>query len=993
LFVIPVVILVLVWRHLMVADERSVSRAVVRLAAVGGIGALAGVIVLAPFRLGPVGAWDFYRQAARTYTVTSVFAFNLWGVVGFWRKDSGAEAFSVGGIAAVWIGLALFAAGGAFVLVRAWRALRDGHSEGRVLAFGGAAIVFVAFVTLTRIHDRYLFLAVGLLAGFLAFQKLRRAFLVVSALYVVNVYFPYVYYLRVEKRPAFAFAGGFDAFYGADIGGFKMKALSALTALVSLVIAWRGWRWLETSRTDDSLFLAPGVPTGGPPSVTGLEPQAVEVAEAKPPWRLQLHPIGRRGVLLALAVFFVALLSRIAGLGHPPGMYFDEVYHARTGAEYLNDKEVYEWTHPPLAKELIALSIKGLAGFDAGSPAAPGQGIDERSIAAGPRGNAWARSSAGLAEVFRGDLDADCRLQASGEATAVDVRPDVVALSANRVFVAGVSSTHGPTLVRLDGSRETLRVRLPTRARQLVALDDLAYLISDTDELTFVSADGKLDAVAAGAGSVVVAQRDGEVWASFPREGRIASWDRQGKRTAVIQMDGEPTSLAAPDGSDRVLVANGPRIEVVDSQAGRKDSTIAGDASLLAAVPETGLVWAVDGRDVRVIEPRGSSVIGGARLAAPASAIFADVGRHRLVAATDEGLVCVGGRPTFAWRLGSAVAGSLVVALVFLLALRLFGNIAGAGLASLFVAVEGLAFTISRIAMNDSYVTAFILVAWFCVLSALYRWGDPDRRRLPALLWLAAAGISTGLALASKWVGLYALVGIGLLFVWDGFTRKKESIWRVAGGFGTSAIVLALLFSVVPLGVYVLTYIPYFSLGHDFTDLVKLQRDMYGYHANLTASHPFGSPWYGWPFGYRAVFLYLADQAGTRSEMWTAPNIVVFWTGLAALVALARRALRARLIAPGVVILAAAVQFLPWTIVSRVTFMYHYLPVVPFLAIGIGWWLTDGMRGWRHQRRAQVIVPAAAIVFFLALLPIYEGWQMSTGYLEALRDALPWVLP
>ncbi len=38
--------------------------------------------------------------------------------------------------------------------------------------------------------------------------------------------------------------------------------------------------------------------------------------------------------------------------------YFDEIYHARTGYEFNHGLTVYEWTHPPLGKVIIALGIK-----------------------------------------------------------------------------------------------------------------------------------------------------------------------------------------------------------------------------------------------------------------------------------------------------------------------------------------------------------------------------------------------------------------------------------------------------------------------------------------------------------------------------------------------------------------------------------------------------------------------------------------------------------
>lgn len=38
-------------------------------------------------------------------------------------------------------------------------------------------------------------------------------------------------------------------------------------------------------------------------------------------------------------------------------MYFDEIYHARTAREFLNDEKVYENTHPPLGKSIISIGI------------------------------------------------------------------------------------------------------------------------------------------------------------------------------------------------------------------------------------------------------------------------------------------------------------------------------------------------------------------------------------------------------------------------------------------------------------------------------------------------------------------------------------------------------------------------------------------------------------------------------------------------------------
>ncbi len=40
------------------------------------------------------------------------------------------------------------------------------------------------------------------------------------------------------------------------------------------------------------------------------------------------------------------------------GMYFDEIYHARTAYEMINGWRIYEWTHPPLGKAIMSLGIR-----------------------------------------------------------------------------------------------------------------------------------------------------------------------------------------------------------------------------------------------------------------------------------------------------------------------------------------------------------------------------------------------------------------------------------------------------------------------------------------------------------------------------------------------------------------------------------------------------------------------------------------------------------
>ncbi|HEX7471974.1 MAG TPA: phospholipid carrier-dependent glycosyltransferase [Candidatus Limnocylindrales bacterium] len=73
--------------------------------------------------------------------------------------------------------------------------------------------------------------------------------------------------------------------------------------------------------------------------------------------------LDRLDLWLVIWLVIASLLLRMWRLDEPASMHFDEVYHARTATEFLQDwryglsHNVYEWTHPHLAKYAMALGI------------------------------------------------------------------------------------------------------------------------------------------------------------------------------------------------------------------------------------------------------------------------------------------------------------------------------------------------------------------------------------------------------------------------------------------------------------------------------------------------------------------------------------------------------------------------------------------------------------------------------------------------------------
>lgn len=151
-------------------------------------------------------------------------------------------------------------------------------------------------------------------------------------------------------------------------------------------------------------------------------------------------------------------------------------------------------------------------------------------------------------------------------------------------------------------------------------------------------------------------------------------------------------------------------------------------------------------------------------------------------------LIAVGesfwGLTPYGWRWAAAFFGSLMVLVLARLVLRLTGSLALGCLAGLLLALEGLHFVMSRIALLDIFLAFWLLCAVACLAV--------DRDWLTAKLavdaryhrwrpWQLAAGACFGMAMATKWSGLYVLAAFGItVVVWEVWARGRVTDWREA---------------------------------------------------------------------------------------------------------------------------------------------------------------------------------------------------------------------
>ncbi len=85
---------------------------------------------------------------------------------------------------------------------------------------------------------------------------------------------------------------------------------------------------------------------------------------------------------------------------------------------------------------------------------------------------------------------------------------------------------------------------------------------------------------------------------------------------------------------------------------------------------------------------------------------------------------------------------------------------------------------------------------------------------------------------------------------------------------------------------------------------------------------------------------------------------------------------------------AFAVQYLPWLLVPRCTFAYHYFPSVPFIAMMVAYSLVKIAEYNKKWLKWCFIYLALAFLLFLLFYPVLSGQPILEGF---ARDGLRWM--
>ena len=362
----------------------------------------------------------------------------------------------------------------------------------------------------------------------------------------------------------------------------------------------------------------------------------------------------------------------------------------------------------------------------------------------------------------------------------------------------------------------------------------------------------------------------------------------------------------------------------------------------------------------------------------------------------------------FGWRFMGALTGVLMLPVFYIFAKRVFKRTKWAAIATTLFAADFMHYSLTRIATIDSYSLLFILLMYLF----MYEYKQHNFLKEPLSRTLVPLGLCGGawaLGAATKWICIYAGVGLFILFFHTVYQRAKE--YKLAVREGDEAVcrvykknlTLTLLFCVavfliIPVLVYIISYLPYFNASDTYTlkDVWNNQVYMLTYHKNLDPEsvHPYSSSVYTWIFNIRPTFFFNAEGSApdVYGVIWCMGNPLLWISGLAAVMYLVGMRNKNMLKSKGIsyITVCAAAQLLPWVLITREVFIYHFFATLPFLIMAVVYALRHISETYSRGKLFVKIFVATVCLMFLLFYPITTGISVPKWILYALQWLPTW---
>ncbi|MGY0235495.1 dolichyl-phosphate-mannose--protein mannosyltransferase [Longispora urticae] len=368
------------------------------------------------------------------------------------------------------------------------------------------------------------------------------------------------------------------------------------------------------------------------------------------------------------------------------------------------------------------------------------------------------------------------------------------------------------------------------------------------------------------------------------------------------------------------------------------------------------------------------------------------------------------GRNEFGWRFAGVVAGVAAVVVITRLARRMFGSTVLGCAAGLLMALDGFQFVLSRFALLDIFLLAFLVGSFACLVA------DRDHRRARLLValetdarprfhwwWRLGSAALLGCALGVKWSAVFhAVAFVVLIVVWEyrgrwSATLPRPRILGLLGG--VSAYVGATV------TVYLATWAGWFASDNAWDrhwlrdqgrgewpvlgalyNLYRYHVDSLTFHTGLDSGHPYQSWPMQWLLLSRPVLFASGSASGCGADQCSSVVLllgtpILWWSFLPALAALTWLAISRRDWRAWTILVGALVGIVPWFAFTTRTMYYFYAaPSEPFLILAVVFVLGAVARRWRSVGAAAVGAYLGLVaVCFAYFYPVLTGTPISNA--------------
>jgi dolichyl-phosphate-mannose-protein mannosyltransferase len=339
----------------------------------------------------------------------------------------------------------------------------------------------------------------------------------------------------------------------------------------------------------------------------------------------------------------------------------------------------------------------------------------------------------------------------------------------------------------------------------------------------------------------------------------------------------------------------------------------------------------------------------------------------------------------FGWRFSSAVFGTVAILLVCRIARRMTRSTLLGCIAGLLMSLDGLEFVLSRTGILDIFLMTFVLAAFGCVVidrdKSRARLAEAvarddvqgSRPRLGFRKWQLLAGIFLGLAVGTKWIAVWYILGFGALTIaWDIGARRAAGLRYYYRGAFRDAVWLPLTFILVPFAIYLASWTNWLVTNTGFDrdyaqqhgvniPIISPLYSLYEYHLQaiifgigLRTPHPYQSQPWDWllitrpvAFYYQSYFAPVAGPShfcpakGCSGPVWSQEVLAIgtpaiWWGAMLSLLFCLGWWLLHRDWRAGAVLMGVLAGWGPWfPLVTRTKFYYYALEFEPFLILSI----------------------------------------------------------